>query len=237
MHLQHAAATSSGPGMVLHPGMPSISNPTRSPNLSAEQSNTFLHTPFSMPLIPQIIVSQPPQAGTLLQLRQGDSEQVGTLVSQPSGSALQDTTAMVVNTTASERPGKQTRKRKNQSTTPAVAGSAQISNAQKRRKKNTRAPEVPAEAATICGVGPTSPGISSSADPGVQPPCLNVDSVGASERQRITKAPRDSKNSATDVWYFLWAVDSVGKPEAMPEDQPRLSHRPDSDFVACRLCG
>jgi hypothetical protein len=48
---------------------------------------------------------------------------------------------------------------------------------------------------------------------------------------------RDSKTAATDVWYFLWALDSKERPEKMPDNQPRLMAKPNCKYVACRLCG
>jgi hypothetical protein len=43
-------------------------------------------------------------------------------------------------------------------------------------------------------------------------------SLGTQSKQPGT---RDTKAAASDVWYFMWAVNSPEKPETMPVDQPQ----------------
>ncbi|KAG2055138.1 hypothetical protein BDR06DRAFT_1046210 [Suillus hirtellus] len=120
---------------------------------------------------------------------------------------LQNMTAEVVNTgTTTEKRGQ---KRKNVPTDSV--GTAPAPSRRRRKTKTGAATIVPATAAAICGVGPMSAPSSKS---GTILPTV----------------------SASDVWYFMWAVDSPEKPEKMPENQPRLMYKPDSPYVACRLC-
>ena len=240
----------SGPGM-----MPGHHGVQRTPdinfasmNLSAGPGSRYPCAPFANPTVPQIIVSQPQ-----LQAWRGSDFETGVLpgppgpvVSHPSGrDVLQETTTTVVNTTTSG-PARKTQKRKNQNDGNALVmgtGSAPTGNGRKRQKKNTGAPVVPAEAAAVCGVGPTLQGTNSEAQAllSLQPAVSTEQeaSRATSVEHRLARAPRDSKVNATDVWYFLWAIDCEDKPEVLPMDvdEPRLNHKPDSEFVACRLCG
>ncbi|KAI5997344.1 hypothetical protein EDC04DRAFT_2612574 [Pisolithus marmoratus] len=50
------------------------------------------------------------------------------------------------------------------------------------------------------------------------------------------KTHQQSKVNATDVWYFIWAVDSNKDPGVMPVNEPHLTCKPHSKFVACQLC-
>ncbi|KAG1789047.1 uncharacterized protein HD556DRAFT_1192771, partial [Suillus plorans] len=100
----------------------------------------------------------------------------------------------------------------------------------KRPKTNASTAAVaPATAAAVCGVGPTST-LFSNTTPIDEPPITTVN-IAAQAKQ----PPRDTKVAASDVWYFMWAVDSPKKPDKMPENQPRLKNKPDSPYVACRL--
>jgi hypothetical protein len=45
-----------------------------------------------------------------------------------------------------------------------------------------------------------------------------------------------SKTAATDVWYFLQALDTDLEPPARPTDEPILECNPKTAFVGCKLC-
>jgi hypothetical protein len=143
---------------------------------------------------------------------------------------FQNTTAAVVN--AASVPEKRGRKRKN-----VTAANGGIAPTRKRQKTNTgAATTAPAAAAAVCDVGPVStchePQITTTSTIAAVP-------TASSSGTQVTRQPthRDTKVAASDVWYFMWAVDSSEKPAKMPEDQPRLMNKPDSPYVACRLCG
>lgn len=154
---------------------------------------------------------------------------------------LQNMTAEVVNAGTTEP--KRGQKRKN---TPTDSVGTAPAPSRRQRKTNTGAATiVPATAAAICGVGPVSAPSSESGTilPTGELPIAGASTMAAPSSTSLISIPRvkqslcDTKVSASDVWYFMWAVDSPEKPEKMPENQPRLMYKPDSPYVACRLCG
>lgn len=94
-------------------------------------------------------------------------------------------------------------------------------------------------AASHCGVGPTNsstPDGSSSESTAAStlPPPLHSNSTDLRNSGR-----RDlSKTTATDVWYFLWALntDSEVEPQVRPTNEPILECIPKTEFVGCNLC-
>ncbi|KAF9002794.1 hypothetical protein BDQ17DRAFT_1425750 [Cyathus striatus] len=79
---------------------------------------------------------------------------------------------------------------------------------------------------TVAG-SPTSPVSSSmAANPDLEP-------MGLSSRPALHHA-----SSATDVWYFLHALDTDEVPSVWPnpDTEPRLTDKPKSKFVGCKLC-
>ena len=158
---------------------------------------------------------------------------------------LQDAAAEVVNTAGAEKRG---RKRKNATASTTGNGTAPT---RKRQKKNTSTvTRAPAIAAAVCGVGPVTPvSITLPDSANTVPDALTCEAqiamaslttaapTGSGPGTWAKQPARDSKAAASDVWYFMWAVDSSEKPEKMPKDQPRLMNKPSSPYVACRLCG
>jgi len=153
---------------------------------------------------------------------------------------LQNTTTEVVNTGVT---GKRGRKRKNlnpnSSTQPTT---------RKRQKANASAAQVATvqaipSTAAVCGVGPPS---LIPATPLSDPQAVVETSTaatgalllsGSSGLRTQMKQPSLGTRTASDVWYFMWAINSPEKPEKMPEDQLRFMSKPNSPYVACRLCG
>lgn len=116
----------------------------------------------------------------------------------------------------------------------------------KRQKTNAGAPAItPGPAATICGVGPVSVPSSGSNTmvPVNEHPIASTSTIATLNSSKsilisCAKLPLcDTKAAVSDMWYFMWAVDSPEKPEKMPENQPRLMYKPNLLYVACRLCG
>ncbi|KAG2059653.1 hypothetical protein BDR06DRAFT_1003235 [Suillus hirtellus] len=145
---------------------------------------------------------------------------------------LQDLTAPVVNAGTTSKKGGSCKRKKPVEEVDGQNNTQRQSN--KKKKTNSGAVQLP-EAAAVCGVGPVTP-VSNpapeSAPADGQHPLLpgNVNQGGS-------RHPRESRAVATDVWYFLWALNSKERPDRMPEDQPWLSAKPDCKYVACRLCG
>ncbi|KIK32148.1 hypothetical protein CY34DRAFT_102163 [Suillus luteus UH-Slu-Lm8-n1] len=155
------------------------------------------------------------------------------LMHQDTG-VLQDSTAPVINTGTTAKKGGRKRKK-------PVEGTDDQSNTRKqsnkKRKLNSGAVAQPPNAAAVCGVGPVlNPASESVSGPAAEPADVLVPqhenaNVGGSRQ------PRESRAVATDVWYFLWALNDKERPDKMPENQPRLMAKPDCKYVACRLCG
>jgi hypothetical protein len=132
-------------------------------------------------------------------------------------------------------PAKRGRKRKD----PAQGGRAS-----KRSKTAASAPgsstttpasapsEIPTSAASHCGVSPIDSMPAASSAPPSLPPPLHSSSTDSRNSGR-----RDhSKTAATDVWYFLRALDTDLEPQARPTDEPILECNPKTAFVGCKLC-
>jgi hypothetical protein len=93
-------------------------------------------------------------------------------------------------------------------------------------------PETPTSAASHCGVGPidSTPAVSSAPpQPSLPPPLHSTDSRNSGRRDH-------SKTAATDVWYFLRALDTDLEPQVRPTNEPILECNPKTAFVGCKLC-
>ncbi|KAG1824839.1 uncharacterized protein BJ212DRAFT_1295907 [Suillus subaureus] len=140
----------------------------------------------------------------------------------------QNTTGKVVNTGVAEK-----RSRKCKNMTPA----SRTAPAQKRQKADaSTAATTPATAAAVCGVGPVSTPSSNTvliSEPSIAAAGNMAIPTGSGPVPQARQPPRDTKVAASDVWYFMWAVNSPEKPDKIPENQPRLMKKPNSPYVAC----
>jgi hypothetical protein len=151
---------------------------------------------------------------------------------------LQDTTSNVVNSSQPSGARGRGAKRKGTTSTP-----------KRKRRKTASATainvQIVTSAAPVCGVGPTD------SDPEVtvaaaDTPVPQTNTTSAAEvpppplhsyttEQAVPRQREESKSAATDVWFFLRALNTREEPEIWPTNEPRLTSKPDSKFVGCRL--
>ncbi|KAF8197149.1 hypothetical protein BJ912DRAFT_923236 [Pholiota molesta] len=95
-----------------------------------------------------------------------------------------------------------------------------------------------------CGVGPTSNAQSHRGDVENHDPNHPVAPSmppTISTQQSTSKAPplrryQDHPAAATDVWYFLHALETAEEPVVKPKDEPILECKPSTPYVGCKLC-
>lgn len=133
-----------------------------------------------------------------------------------------------------------------ESTTASNSGGKRKSSSAKttHSTQSRKRPRVPAVATTeppslICGVGPPTTVENHS------PPSTPVRSSSAShsvsasfQRPTYKRRPTEHSAAATDVWYFCRSQDSPTKPveQPTPDQDHRLTRRPKSKFITCKLC-
>ena len=224
-----------GPGQSYHPGQ----------TASEPHSARLLHPYWS---------ANSPQ-GMSMQVSPAELQGIGLMMPQPV--ALQAVPGfMMQGETGGHEPTrgvKKTRKRKNVTTSEPVKESGRG----RKRQKNTQAagtvitaaPSVAEETQQVDGSmapaaettrGPGMQGPQTAAVCGVGPPVEPSPATaleGAHPLLPISSHYRNSRANATDVWYFLWPIQSREQPENMPENVPHCKIRPNAPFVACRLCG
>ncbi|KAL7282477.1 hypothetical protein ACG7TL_003948 [Trametes sanguinea] len=52
----------------------------------------------------------------------------------------------------------------------------------------------------------------------------------------LSRHHANSDASASDVWYFVYAIQDRQEPDRRPVDQPHMKEKPDAPFIACRFC-
>jgi len=190
---------------------------------------------------------------TISMMQQEPMSQFSTspILIQPDTVILQDSTRQVVNTGTVGKKGRKRKQPVNEAETRAGCSTQNVTHSRQSNKKRKTTDDLAAalpratssEVAAVCGVGPITTSQDQAVPPAppvsngqtIPPPDLDLENVELARPHQL-REPRMSA-SATDVWYFLWAVDSKETPDRMPENRPRLTAKPDSKFVACRLCG
>lgn len=162
--------------------------------------------------------------------------------------------AQAQGTTSTTLAKKATRKRGRQSEKENPEGRAPV----KRRKANV--PSEPPVTVAVCGVGPSDtpptslqrpglvlePPVSSAAgssqptmlqtQPEAPVPARPTGPLTAAEALAKEKPKRLDKRTATDVWYFMRALDTNIRPSEPPTNEPILKLKPKSSWLGCKLC-
>lgn len=208
--------------------------------------------PQSVGLLHPLWSSNPQVQGMPMQVSPVEQ---GTSIFMPQPVALPPNPSFVTGDIGPDAQGeangaKKTRKRKKATTTNGPA--KEPARGRNKRQKNTqdvattvalpaeelqasqRSRHVDAEATVTPGQGPHTVAVC-----GVGPSPMGSPMPVASNEGALPTSSysRGSKMIATDVWYFLWPVQSQEKPDSMPENEPHLMSRPDAPYVTCRLCG
>ncbi|KAG1729702.1 hypothetical protein EDB19DRAFT_1913262 [Suillus lakei] len=207
-------------------------SPLVTPNSSFETLRNF-SPPLPAPPSNQYAQYMPMQHVELLQQMWGAAQPATStppilMSQQDTGTILRDSTAPVVNAGMTAKKGGHKCK------TPVEDMGGQTNTqkqSNKKRKTNAGAAAQPPEAAAVCGVGPVS-----NPAPATAPPADGVPLHGNANKGR-SHHPQESRAVATDVWYFLWALNDKERPDKMPENQPQLTAKPNCKYVACCLCG
>jgi hypothetical protein len=140
-----------------------------------------------------------------------------SLYAAESRPVLGDTTA-IINDTVSQPPNPPTQKHKRQANKSSAPSKCQ----------NTA--QIASDG--ICGVGPTTHIELEDSDLECEHPALK--SCGSLVTSLQNKK---SLSVATDVWYFMCALDVKDKPSTIPETETMFHQkRPKSDYLGCRLC-
>lgn len=138
-------------------------------------------------------------------------------------SPLRNTTSFVVN----EPQGRSNKRR----------GGGGTRGGRGKRRKITSAEAVQPVAAPTCGVGPIGTELH-------QDSCIDESSITNPVAQSVPPlhsytnseafSQQDgAKSAATDVWYFMRALDTDKEPSVWPTNKPRLRSRPNTKYVGC----
>ncbi|EDR13318.1 uncharacterized protein LACBIDRAFT_309050 [Laccaria bicolor S238N-H82] len=117
----------------------------------------------------------------------------------------------------------------------ATSDSGTSTHVRKKRKTNTTTQCVPEalvpepEPSPQCGIGPSIlPSTIPLAAPLALAPQLTGNASSPSHHN-------DLSTSATDVWFFLRALDTPNAPEVLPTNKPILTTKPSMKFIGCKL--
>jgi hypothetical protein len=160
-----------------------------------------------------------------------------TTVPFPRQTVLGDATGAVLNASTS----KPARKRK--AATSTASGKRVRQKALSTVSQNTQSGPTQTHGPAVPGVSPqVNPSIPATSHPAfpsshtTEAAPAGVPAAQCHYNSIIHKSSDSSVSSASDVWYFMRALNSNEEPTIKPSDETTFKTKPTSTFVGCRLC-